>query len=146
MKIKLVVAMLLFILSSAGFCKDKLKNSTQVTFVELGSINCMPCKMMQPVMADIEKEYGDSVKVIFYDVWSQAGKPYAAEYKIQAIPTQVFLDKNGSEFFRHLGFFPKEEIAKVLYSQGIKKIRTGNKNSSKNSASETNMQSGEICK
>ena len=70
MKIKLVVAvMLLFVLSSVGFCKDKSMNSTQVTFVELGSVNCIPCKMMQPVMADIEKEYGDSVKVIFYDVW-----------------------------------------------------------------------------
>jgi len=147
MKIKLVVAvMLLFVLSSVGFCKDKSMNSTQVTFVELGSVNCIPCKMMQPVMADIEKEYGDSVKVIFYDVWSQAGKPYATQYKIQAIPTQVFLDKNGKEFFRHLGFFPKEEIYKVLDKQGVKKISTQNKNSSKNSTSETNMQSGQICK
>lgn len=138
--------MLLFVIFSVGFCKDKLNNFTQVTFVELGSVNCIPCKMMQPVMADIEKEYGDSVKIIFYDVWSKAGKPYASKYKIQAIPTQVFLDKNGKEYFRHLGFFPKEEIYKVLDKQGVKKISTQNKNSSKNSTSETNMQSGQICK
>jgi len=29
-----------------------------------------------------------------------------------AIPTQVFLDENGKEFFRHEGFFPEEKITK----------------------------------
>jgi len=136
MKTKLMAAMLLFILSSAGFCEDKLNNSTQVTFVELGTKNCAPCKMMQPVMADIEREYKNRVKVIFYDVWSREGNPYAKVYKIQVIPTQIFLDKNGKEFFRHIGFFPKEEIVKVLDGQGIKKIITEKKSSSKNISSE----------
>jgi len=37
-----------------------------------------------------------------------------------AIPTQVFLDENGKEFFRHEGFFSEEEIIKVLITKGIK--------------------------
>ena len=40
----------------------------KVTFVELGSVKCIPCKMMQPIMEEIEKEYGDQVKVVFHDV------------------------------------------------------------------------------
>jgi len=91
-----------------------------VTFVELGSLNCIPCKMMQPVMAEIEKEYGEQVKVVFHDVWTPEGRPYGEQYRIRAIPTQVFLDKDGKEFFRHTGFFPKEEIVKVLKQQGVK--------------------------
>ncbi len=91
-----------------------------VTFVELGSVRCIPCKMMQPIMAEIEKEYGPQVKVVFHDVWTPEGQPYAAKYRIQAIPTQVFLDREGKEFFRHMGFYPKEEIVKVLQTQGVK--------------------------
>jgi thioredoxin 1 len=100
--------------------KAETNSQILVTFVELGSVNCIPCKMMQPVMAEIEKEYGTQVKVVFYDVWTQAGQPYAEKYQIRAIPTQVFLDKDGKEYFRHMGFFPKADIVKVLKKQGVK--------------------------
>ena len=95
--------------------------SYKVTFIELGSTRCVPCRQMQPIIDEIEREYADKVKVIFYDVWTDAGKPYAQQYKIKLIPTQVFLDKDGVEYFRHQGFFPKEEIVKVLQMQGVKK-------------------------
>ncbi|MDP3830758.1 MAG: thioredoxin family protein, partial [Ignavibacteriaceae bacterium] len=89
-------------------------------FVELGSVNCIPCKQMQPVMKAIERKYGDQVKVIFYDVWTQEQKKYANLYKIKLIPTQVFLDENGKEFHRHEGFYPETEIDKILTSKGLK--------------------------
>lgn len=91
-----------------------------VTFIELGSVRCIPCRMMQPIMAEIEKEYAGKVKVVFYDVWTEEGRPYAYLYRIRVIPTQIFLDKDGKEFFRHEGFFPKEELIKVLELKGIK--------------------------
>lgn len=91
----------------------------KVTFVELGSVKCIPCKMMQPIMEDIEKEYGDQVDVVFVDVWTDAGRPYAEKYGIRAIPTQVFLDGNGAEYHRHQGFFPKEELVKILKMKGV---------------------------
>jgi len=93
---------------------------TKVTFVELGSVNCIPCKQMQPVMKSIEEKYGVQVKVIFYDVWKDDQKKYAQQYGIKLIPTQVFLDENGKEFFRHEGFYPKAEIDKLLQGKGLK--------------------------
>ena len=93
---------------------------TKVTFIELGSVNCIPCKMMQPVMKKIEKKYADQVKVVFYDVWTQEQQKYAQEYKIKLIPTQVFLDENGKEFHRHEGFYPETEIDKILQGKGLK--------------------------
>jgi thioredoxin 1 len=92
----------------------------KVTFVELGSVKCIPCKMMQPVMREIEEEYKNQVKVIFYDVWTEKDSPYAKKYQIRVIPTQVFLDENGKEYFRHEGFFPREELIEVLKEKGVK--------------------------
>jgi len=94
--------------------------TVKVTFIELGSVNCIPCKAMQPIMKNIEKNYGDQVKVVFYDVWTQEQKPYAEKYGIKLIPTQVFLDANGKEFHRHEGFYPEEEIDKILQGKGLK--------------------------
>jgi thioredoxin 1 len=92
----------------------------EVTFIELGSVRCIPCKQMQPIMKSIEEKYGKQVEVVFYDVWTEAGSPYAQKYGISAIPTQVFLDENGKEYFRHEGFFPEVELIKVLNQKGVK--------------------------
>jgi len=94
-------------------------STIKVTFVELGSVKCIPCKKMQPIMDEIEKEYKDQVKVVFHDVWTSEGKPFAGKYKIRLIPTQVFLDIEGKEYFRHEGFFPKKEIIKILKEKGV---------------------------
>ena len=92
----------------------------KVTFIELGSVKCIPCQKMQPIMKSIEEKYPNQVKVVFYDVWTKQGQPYAEKYNIKLIPTQVFLDKNGKEYFRHEGFFPEEELVKVLKQKGVK--------------------------
>ena len=97
-----------------------------ITFVELGSVNCIPCKAMQPVMKAIEEKYGSQIKVVFYDVWKQEQAHYARQYGIKLIPTQVFLDANGKELMRHEGFFPEKEIDAFLQSKGLK-AKTGEK-------------------
>ena len=94
--------------------------NTLVTFIELGSVSCIPCRMMQPIMRDIENTYQGQVRVVFHDVWTEEGKPYARQFRIRVIPTQVFLDAKGVEYFRHEGFFPKEQLVTVLKSKGVK--------------------------
>jgi thioredoxin 1 len=90
-----------------------------VTFIELGSVRCIPCQKMTPIMKSIKEKYGTQVKVVFHDVWTEEGKPFADKYNIRAIPTQVFLDKDGKEFFRHEGFFEETELVKVLETKGV---------------------------
>ena len=98
------------------------KDSTKVTFVEIGSVNCIPCKMMQPVMKAIEEEFGDQIEVVFIDV--RQDRAQAEKYQIRLIPTQVFLDEKGEEFFRHEGFYPKEEIEQLLLDKGLIKLES----------------------
>ena len=94
--------------------------NTLVTFVELGSVSCVPCRMMQPIMRDIENTYQGQVKVVFHDVWTEEGKPYVKTYGVRVIPTQVFLDSKGVEYFRHEGYFPKDQLVAVLKTKGVK--------------------------
>lgn len=93
----------------------------KVTFIELGSVRCIPCQQMQPVMKSIEAKYSNEVKVVFYDVWTEAGKPFGVKYGIEVIPTQVFLDETGKEYYRHAGFFPEDELVKILQMKGVQK-------------------------
>jgi thioredoxin 1 len=92
----------------------------RVTFIELGSVRCVPCQQMQAVMKSIETKYGNEVKIVFHDVWTEAGKPYGVKYGIEAIPTQIFLDETGKEYYRHVGYFPEEELVNILKMKGIK--------------------------
>ncbi|MDD5362456.1 MAG: thioredoxin family protein [Ignavibacteria bacterium] len=103
---------------SAGNKDSLASKNYKIEFVELGSVNCIPCKKMQPVMKSIETKYKGLVKVTFHDVWKDEAP--AKKYGIDLIPTQVFLDANGNELMRHEGFFAEEEIDKFLQSQGIK--------------------------
>jgi thioredoxin 1 len=116
-----IITFLLFLLSSSILAQSKMSEETNplVTFVELGSVRCVPCIQMQPIMKSIEQKYGAQIKVIFYDVWTDEGHEYAEIYKIQLIPTQVFLDENDNEIFRHVGFFPEVEIDKFLQERGL---------------------------
>lgn len=91
----------------------------KATFIELGSVRCIPCQKMQPVIKSVEEKYGDQVKVIFYDVWTPKGKEDAKQFEFDGIPTQLFLDENGKEYFRHVGFFPEDELVKILKQQGV---------------------------
>lgn len=100
--------------------KSKEKEKPKVTFVELGSTNCIPCRQMQPIMKEIEEEYPTQVKVEFIDVWTTKGKIDGRKYNIRVIPTQVFLDSLGKEYFRHEGFFPKDKLVEVLKKKGVK--------------------------
>jgi thioredoxin 1 len=117
----ILISIALTVVSSCGQKKNKAEDihNIKVTFIELGSVRCIPCQQMQTVMKSVESKYGKEVKVEFYDVWTDAGKPFGVKYGIDAIPTQIFLDKTGTEYFRHTGYFPEEELVKILQMKGI---------------------------
>jgi thioredoxin 1 len=86
--------------------------------VDLGSTTCIPCKEMAPILDELKTELKGKVEVEFINVTENMAA--ADEYKISVIPTQVFLDKDGKEVFRHEGFFPKADILAQLEKMGVK--------------------------
>ena len=76
--------------------------------LELGSVSCIPCQMMAPILAELRQEYAGKLQVDFIDVKEH---PEAVDaFRVRAIPTQIFFEPSGNEVFRHEGFFPKEDI------------------------------------
>lgn len=109
--------------SSAAAAKTTKKPTKAVTkrlpkLLDLGATKCVPCKMMAPILEEIEKEYKSQLEVEFIDVWKD--QKAAERYKVRSIPTQIFYDEKGKEFSRHVGFFSKEDILKTFQKQGIK--------------------------
>ena len=72
---------------------------------------------MKPVMHEIAKEYKDIIQVVFYDVWKS--EKQSQKYGVKIIPPKIFFDKNGDEIMRHVGFFSKDDIIKMLKEKGI---------------------------
>ena len=89
-----------------------------VTLVDLGAGECIPCKMMAPILAKLEKRYSGKAAVVFLDVWKDEAP--ARRFGIRTIPTQIFFDKKGKEVYRHEGFLSEEEIVRRLKDMGVK--------------------------
>jgi thiol-disulfide isomerase/thioredoxin len=85
--------------------------------VDLGAKQCIPCKMMAPILQDLMENYTDSFETEFIDVWEKPDE--ADKYGIQTIPTQIFFDAAGKEQFRHEGFMSKEDILAAWAKLGV---------------------------
>jgi thioredoxin 1 len=86
--------------------------------LDLGANKCIPCKMMKPILDELKTNYAGKLDVEFIDVWENPKE--GEKYGINLIPTQIFYDPEGKEFFRHEGFFAKEDILNEFKKKGIK--------------------------
>ena len=97
---------------------SELPVNGMVTMIDLGAEKCIPCKMMAPIMARLEKVYAGRAAIVFIDVWKN--KEQVGRFGIRAIPTQVFFNENGIEVYRHVGFMSEEDIVTQLEKMGIR--------------------------
>jgi thioredoxin 1 len=91
----------------------------KVTMVDLGAKKCIPCKMMAPIMARLEKAYEGKADIVFIDVWEN--RDQAPRFKVRAIPTQIFFNEKGEEVYRHVGFMDEKFIVDQLTKMGVEK-------------------------
>ncbi|RLB96750.1 MAG: hypothetical protein DRH76_06405 [Deltaproteobacteria bacterium] len=98
---------------------DRARRSGKPTLVEFGAAGCMPCDMMQPILDNLRRDFGDRLNVVFVHVGEE--QVLGARYGIRSIPVQVFYDGRGEEVFRHVGFFAQEEVLKQLARMGVEK-------------------------
>ena len=88
-----------------------------VTMIDLGATECVPCKMMAPILEKLKKAYAGKAAIIFIDVWKNNDP--ARQYGIRAIPTQIFFDAGGREVHRHVGFMSEKDIVGQLTRMGV---------------------------
>jgi thioredoxin 1 len=85
--------------------------------VDLGSVGCIPCKAMAPILEGLKAEYAGRMEVEFIDVWKN--RDAADAYGVRMIPTQVFFGADGKELARHQGFMGKDEILAQWKAVGL---------------------------
>src|SRR5690625_5273782 len=72
---------------------------------------CGPCKMIAPVLEELNEEMGDKVKIVKLNV--DDNQETAGEYGVMSIPT-LLLMKDGNVVDQVVGFQPKEALEELI--------------------------------
>ena len=75
---------------------------------------CMPCKMIEPVIEELAKEYAG--KIVFGKINVDEQRELATRFNIMSIPTLLFF-KDGQVADTLIGALPKEQIEEKIKSQ-----------------------------
>ncbi len=78
-----------------------------VTVVDFFATWCGPCKMLSPVLEELEEDRSD-FKVVKIDIDKE--QELARSYGIMSVPTLI-LFKDGKEISKKVGFMPKELLS-----------------------------------
>ncbi len=72
---------------------------------------CGPCKMIAPVLEEINDEMSEKVKIVKLDV--DENQETAGKYSVMSIPT-LLLMKDGNVVDQVVGFQPKEALTELI--------------------------------
>ena len=86
---------------------NEVKGSTVPVLVDFWASGCGPCKMLAPVLEEIDQEVAGNAKVCKVNVDEQPA--LAARFGIMSIPTMIFF-KGGEESGKMVGVRAKEDI------------------------------------
>ena len=98
----------IFIVSEESFQNEVLESS-QPVLVDFTAVWCGPCKMLDPVVKDLAKDWDGKIKIAKLDVDNNPN--LAVQYQVMGIPT-LMLFKNGEPVERVTGYQPKDRLHK----------------------------------
>ena len=99
-------------LTSENF-ESEVLNSNDTVLVDFYADWCGPCKMLAPIIEEIEIEYRGRIKVGKINVDDE--KELANRYQIVSIPT-LLLFKQGKIVKTSVGFRSKSELEEMLHA------------------------------
>lgn len=93
-------------LDSKNFEEEVLKSS-QPVLVDFFATWCGPCKMVSPLLEQLEEEMKDKVKICKIDI--DQNPEIASDYGVMSIPTFIMY-KDGKDIAKNVGAMPKNGI------------------------------------
>lgn len=86
---------------------------TSVKLIDFWAAWCGPCKVMNPIIEEIEKEYGDKITVEKYNVDEPQNQEVVQKYQVMAMPS-YFVEKDGQVVEQFIGAQPKSKLTSAL--------------------------------
>ena len=91
---------------------DDVVSVPGITLVDFWAPWCAPCKMMEPILAEVSLEYQDrGVRVVKVNV--DEAQRTAADFSVRSIPTLMFF-RGGEPLFEMVGMVPKPVLEREL--------------------------------
>ncbi|MFC4355971.1 thioredoxin [Chryseomicrobium palamuruense] len=94
--------------TDASFAQDIQEG---LVLVDFWAPWCGPCKMIAPVLEELDGELSDKVKITKLDV--DENQATASQYGVMSIPTLI-LFKDGEPVDKVIGYQPKENLANLV--------------------------------
>ena len=86
---------------------DELLQEEKLVIVDFWATWCGPCRMLSPLLDEVEAEMEDKVEVVKVNV--DDADEIAMRFRIMSIPTLLFF-KNGQMVDRSVGAMPKSAL------------------------------------
>lgn len=74
---------------------------------------CGPCRMMAPILEDLQEELGDNVKIYKVDV--DESEALARKFGIMSIPT-IIIFEDGQQREKHIGLWQHDDALDTIKS------------------------------
>lgn len=129
--------------ATEDFDLEKTLSHGLPVIIDFGADSCEPCKLMAPLLVELNQELRGKAVIKFVDVWKNAKA--AGDLPLQAIPTQFFFNADGTPYVPsdidtaakngfimyeirdtgehvytvHQGYIGKDEMLEVLKEMGM---------------------------
>ena len=91
----------------------ELLQDPRLVIVDFWATWCGPCRMLSPLLDEVEEEMADKITVVKVNV--DDADEIAAKFRIMSIPTLLFF-KNGEVVDKTVGAMPKNTLAERINS------------------------------
>ncbi len=90
---------------------NELLQDSKLVIVDFWATWCGPCRMLSPILDQVEEEMPDQITVVKVNV--DDADEIAAQYRIMSIPTLFFV-KNGEIVDKTVGAMPKPALLEKI--------------------------------
>lgn len=91
--------------------KEEVLASEKKVLIDFWATWCNPCRMMHPVLEELEKEVGDNIKIGKVNIDNDP--ELASKFGVMSIPTFIVFE-NGNVVDSSVGMQSKENLKKLI--------------------------------